>query len=316
MKRMKKWITWLLVLLLLLSGCAQTPKGETPSEEETYAPLLYKVTDEATGNAIWLFGSIHVGVEDFYPLPEYVNDAFEQADALAVEADVVAFEKDMAQQFAAIKKVISRDGKKISEKIPKELFDQSVKIIQDAGYYNSMLEFYMPVLWSNFISTILCEKLGYDAQLGIDVHFINRAKDSGMEVREVESAEFQYGMMGSFSDELQLLLLESAVEEFEDPESEEYIREMIAVWKSGDEENLARLLNEESELDSPEEEALYEEYHNAMIVSRNRDMTVYAENALKHGDELFICVGAAHIVGEGAMAKNLQELGYRVELIK
>jgi uncharacterized protein YbaP (TraB family) len=44
-------------------------------------------------------------------------------------------------------------------------------------------------------------------------------------------------------------------------------------------------------------------------------MADYAEEALKSGKEIFICVGAAHVVGEGAVADLLAQRGYTVELV-
>lgn len=44
-------------------------------------------------------------------------------------------------------------------------------------------------------------------------------------------------------------------------------------------------------------------------------MADFAEDAIASGQEVFICVGAAHVVGEGAMADLLAERGYNVELI-
>ena len=64
-----------------------------------------------------------------------------------------------------------------------------------------------------------------------------------------------------------------------------------------------------------EEAALYAEYNDKLIVQRNATMTEYAEEALLSGEEIFICVGAAHIVGQGAIAENLRELGYTVEIV-
>ena len=45
-------------------------------------------------------------------------------------------------------------------------------------------------------------------------------------------------------------------------------------------------------------------------------MTDYAVDALASGEEIFICVGAAHVVGDGAIADNLRELGYTVEVVR
>ena len=64
-----------------------------------------------------------------------------------------------------------------------------------------------------------------------------------------------------------------------------------------------------------EEKAVYEKYNQAMVTDRNNSMAQYAENALASGKEVFICVGAAHIVGDGAVADLLSQLGYTVERI-
>ena len=85
---MKKLLSLILVLCLLLglAGCGSTSQGadttvapntgsaDTLAAPSSITPLLYQVTD-AEGHTIWLFGSIHVGREDFYPLPEYVTSA-------------------------------------------------------------------------------------------------------------------------------------------------------------------------------------------------------------------------------------------------
>ena len=73
-------------------------------------------------------------------------------------------------------------------------------------------------------------------------------------------------------------------------------------------------LNEDQDM-TTEEKQLYEEYIKAMFVDRNLSMTDYAEASLKSGKEVFICVGAAHIVGEGAVAELLKQRGYKVERI-
>ena len=62
--------------------------------------------------------------------------------------------------------------------------------------------------------------------------------------------------------------------------------------------------------------ALYDEYYKAMITDRNDNMTDYAVDALDSGEEVFICVGAAHVIGDGAIAENLRELGYTVEMVR
>ena len=84
---MKKLLSLLLVLVMCLSFVAcgtnnETATADTATTEATTAPvskgstpLLYKATSE-NGGEVCLFGSIHVGNDDMYPLPDYVNNAY------------------------------------------------------------------------------------------------------------------------------------------------------------------------------------------------------------------------------------------------
>ncbi|MBR2724146.1 MAG: TraB/GumN family protein [Ruminococcus sp.] len=285
-------------------------------EDKKITPLLYKVTDD-DNNVTWLFGSIHIGKEYFYPLPDYVIDAYESSDALAVEADMVSFASDFTAQTTALSKLVYTDSTTIKDHLPKETYDKAVEILEEMGVYNSLLDYYMPFMWSSMIESGMTEQAGLDANLGIDMHFLNDAHENNKEIIEVESAEFQYNMMASFSAELQCIILEEAIYSYEHPVTTKVgFKSLLHLWESGDEDALYKYLNTETEFESDEEETLYNEYNNEMITNRNISMTDFAEDALKSGKEVFICVGAAHVVGEGGMAGQLKDRGYNVEIVR
>lgn len=340
--KFKRLFAWLLVLIMCftLAAChnadsdsnTKTSSAETTinteatteyvpdttaivPDSESATPLLYKVSDKS-GNVIWLFGSIHVGREDYYPLPSYVSDAFDNADSLAVEADIVAFEKDLDLQVQAILPLVYTDGSTIKDHLSAELYERSVEVLGELDIYFQTMDYYCPSMWSSLIDSMVIEEIGVDSNLGIDRHLIEKANSSGKEIIEIESVEFQYKLLADFSDELQALLLESSIDMYENPdEAKEDINEMLDLWASGDEKAFAAYLAESDEDMTAEEELLNEEYNNAMIVERNLTMTDFAEDALNSGEEVFICVGSAHVVGEGAMAEMLSQRGYTVECI-
>ena len=348
---MKKLIALLLcmVMVLGLAACGQNEKPETTTEaapttaatepsvpettvpttepaatepavteptESSITPLLYKVTD-SEGNVAWLFGSIHVGEEYFYPLPDYVLDAYASSDALAVEFDIVTFETDFNAQIEALQQMVYADGSTIVDHISEELYNDAKAALKDLGMYNSALDYYCPAMWSSFIDSAMIAQMGVDTTLGIDLYFLNRAHEEGKTILDVESAAFQYGMMAGYSEELQALLLESSVASVElMEESKADLMQLVDAWATGNEAEFGALINAEEEFESAEEEALYNEYQNAMITQRNLNMADFAEDALKSGEEVFIVVGAAHIVGAGAMAELLAQRGYTVEIVR
>ncbi len=339
---MKKVLSILLVLVLCLSLVACGSSEDTNSSSNTTeatteatttettvpktddsqgsTPLLYKATSN-NGGEVWLFGSIHVGTDDMYPLPDYVNNAYNEAESLAVECDIVAAEEDLSALMSIYQKAMYLDGTTIKDHISDELYKNSVKILEDNNYYFSMLDYYTPVMWSTFIENFIYTKYGYDSQKGIDMHLLNLAKENDKNIIEIESIESQFSMLAGFDEELQIMLLESAVEDYDSEESKAYLNSLVSAWVSGNEKTITELLYEEDDTESAdeyteEEIKLLEDYNQQMIVDRNILMTDFAENSLKDGDSVFICVGTAHIVGEGAMVDLLKDRGYTVEVVK
>ncbi len=330
--KLKRLLALILVIILCFSifGCADSTSrangddiiSSTKATEKANVdntkkatPLLYKISDDE-GNVVWLFGSIHVGKEYYYPLPDYVLEAFDNADSLAVEADIVAFEKNPGEQMDSIANLLYQDGTTIKDHIPENLYNKAVDILKKYNSYYSLLDNYKPVFWSSLIDNLQLEKLGADANLGIDKYLLDRAYESKKEVLEVESVSFQYELLGNFSDELQTFLLESSVETEEDLDpAKEDLAELMSLWASGEEEKFSKYLASTDEEMATQEKILYEEYERAMVVDRNKTMARYTAGALKTNKEIFICVGAAHVVGEGAIADILAKNGYKVECI-
>lgn len=285
-----------------------TPPGSTP--------LFYKVTDR-DGDFVWLLGSIHVATQDMYPLPKSITKAYSAADSLAVECDVIALESDYDAMGKIMASWLYEKSGHIYDHIDAELYEEAKLLMDVIGLYTPLHDRYVPAVWSSFIDNYLVSYLGYDSEIGIDAYFLNRAKEENKPILEIESVTFQNQMMIDFSEELQEFLLKSSVEAYYDPETPDRYTEMIDVWCAGDEERFeAFLASEDDDIESDEERTLYEEYNNAMLVERNRTMTDFAEDCLKKGEEVFICVGAAHVVGEGAIVDVLRERGYTVELEK
>ncbi len=293
----------------------QSTENSDVSQSETSSPILYRVTDK-NGNIIWLFGSIHIGREDYYPLPDYVQNAFDKADILAVEADIVAFEDDTQLQMQAMSYLVYNDGSSIKDHIPQELYDKAVQILKKYNSYVPAMDWYCPAFWSSMIDSLMIEDLGGDAELGIDQHLIERAYEAEKEIVEIESVEFQYSMLGDFVDDIQLMLLQSSIEMYEDIDTAAAeLEEMMDLWASGDEAAFTDYLNSDDETMTDEEIEIYERYDQIMVANRNMNMADYAEYALSSGKEVFICVGSAHILGDGAVADLLSQRGYKVERI-
>src|SRR5688500_17200985 len=91
---------------------------------------LWKV--EGRTNALYLFGSIHFLKKDFYPLPQPIEDAYKQAQAVVFEVDL----SEMDSPESQIKMVQSGrypEGQTLKDNVSKETYAKLESYLTEAG---------------------------------------------------------------------------------------------------------------------------------------------------------------------------------------
>jgi uncharacterized protein YbaP (TraB family) len=90
------------------------------------------------------------------------------------------------------------------------------------------------------------------------------------------------------------------------------IKDMIArtraAYVAGDPDALQKVLDEEDDKGSKSLEK-------KLLDDRNVAMTVKMDEYLKGKDQIFVVVGAAHIIGDKGIARLLRDKGYKVEQV-
>ena len=291
-----------------------------PIGETGVHPMLFHVTGE-NGQEMYLFGTIHVGDERIQTALEKLTPYLDGCDALAVEFDVVGYEQklmtDLQAQIAYYAPFVLTDGTDVSEHMPAETYEKAVDLLRKAGLMPSLMKNYNLAMWSQIVEqAAIMTKSTLDMESGMDRSLIRHCYDKQIEVRDVESPEFQTTLMASFSDELSLLMIENTLEDLDDYVAQ--IDELYSAWLDGDYDNLTAILNSEAtEEDLTEaQEALMEEYYDKLLTQRNLGMRDKAEAWLTAGDKVFFAVGAAHLVDEGGLVELLRAAGYTVEQVR
>ncbi len=288
--------------------------SEETSVDEGYQPLLYKVED-GKGNVLYLLGSIHVGDARVDMLSDKIMNAYDASNYLCVECDIVSFSEDEEKMMSVMTKMLCPTGTTIKDQLGEETYNLCKKFLEDNNYYNSLYDYYGAYFWSALVSEVLVEKTTLSSDHGVDNMFLTMAHDEGMEIREVESVDFQYDMMLNFPTELWQLMIKSSIENVD--VEVEALEDMYEAWISGDGKALIEVT--ETEIDdseyTAEQLAMIEEYDRQMVDDRNNNMTDKAEEYLAGGGTGFFVVGAAHIVGEKGVAAQLRSRGYTVSVV-
>ena len=146
-----------------------------------------------------------------------------------------------------------------------------------------------------------------DEQKGIDMYFLNKAKEDKKEIIELESANYQYGILSSFDIPMQVYLLEESVNNYD--ASLNQMKDLYELYKKGNKADLENLLFSDEEMNE------YDKiYNNALITVRNEKMTKLLEEYFAQDKNIFCTVGLAHIIGDNGIANLLKQDGYKVEV--
>lgn len=299
----------------------KTITGEEPAEtppEETATPLFYRVTGE-NGEKMWLLGTIHVGDGRTGFLPREIYNAFDDADALAVEFSPDAFEEAAASDPTLARQLAEAyfylDGTGLADHIDAELMNRMKPLMLAGGMAGGTAAYYRPVIWWNLLGSLFLEQDGsLTSEKGVDQRLLELAEKREKKVLEIESGLSQIRMLADFSEPLQNMLLSELVDTGALAYCRE-VRELYGFWCQGDESALqTALYPDESDL-SAEEAALMAEYNQAMYSERNARMLDAAKTYLDSGETVFYAVGLAHLLGENGLIAGLRDAGFTVEQV-
>ena len=152
----------------------------------------------------------------------------------------------------------------------------------------------------------------------MDSQLLRMARESDKKILDVESGEFQIGMLSGYSDAVQEMMLSSSASATRSKYLSD-LKELYEQWCTGDEAELIDLLTAESQEEQEEideeEMAVYVEYHQKMEVERNAHMLKVAQGYLSGDETVFYAVGLAHLLGDGGLVQALRDAGYTVTLI-
>lgn len=258
-----------------------------PSDKPPFYQISYQ------GQTAYLLGSIHIGEADFFPLAQQIELAYKQSGAVVVEADV---------RDADVPALLAKYG---SNPLPMDAKTQVVinHYCQDKQKFCMAIERYAPWLQSMQVSIGRYAALGYSGTYGIDAVLVSKA--GSRPIYELESTEFQFELLSSFDADTQWSMVREAIEA---PDTD--MLKLISAWRSGDEAELADLM--EGEMLREGEIEMVEK----MLWGRNQTMAQGIVDLMASPETvqpLFVVVGAGHLVGQKSVQSYLQPLGVKAK---
>ena len=295
----KRLLTGLIAAALLLQPYAAGAES---------APLVYRVTD-GQGHVLYLLGTIHVGNDDTYPLGGAVEEAYANADVVAVEMDVYAYGGNLLSTMKTAFSLMYGVQDNIRNHLSPETYDLGVKCL---GMPEIALQRMKPAMWYSLAENYIIEKAGLDAMKGVDYGLLKQAHKDGKQIDELESLEEQMATLLAIPEDVIDYEVQAMLTYPE--ESAQGLLTLFEAWRQGDEKGLRTLLEASTEGEEELSDA-YAEYSDTLIDSRNDGFEEQAIAYLNSGKTALIAIGAFHIIGENGLAEKLARLGYTVEEI-
>lgn len=280
--------TWVLLFFTAFLACGQDKQAKQS---------LWKV--QGKSNAVYLLGSIHFLKSDFYPLPRPIEDAYKRSGVVMFEAD---FAEMAASQGKFLKAGMLPPNETLSQHVSAETYALVQSYLRENVGSATMLDQFRPWMASMTLLTIELMKLGYDPQQGVDRYFFNKAQGDKKRLDSFESVDFQLGLFQGLTKAEQDQMLSESVREAKDIKGE--ISEMVNAWKTGDAKALEKLIVQEMRD--------YPDVHKKLLLDRNGRWMAKLVEQLAGKEDVFVVVGAAHLVGAGGVVDLLQKKGYRV----
>lgn len=297
----RRHIHAVLLLLLAFLGVAQAQQA-APAQPKPRRFLMWKATSPST--TVYLVGSIHVGDSSMYPLPKEVESAFAAARVLAVEINIK--NADQAKMIGLVQKYGMYAG---DDTLTKHLSKETQAALEDYCTRHNVprmgMEKLKPWVMAVTIAAMAWQQAGEDPSQGIDMHFLNESKPP-QRIDELETMESQLSIFAEATEEEQQSMLASALKQGD--KTKDIIKRTQAAYVAGDPDALQKVMDEQDDLGSKSLEK-------KLLDDRNVAMTGKMEEYLKGKEPIFVVVGAAHIIGQKGIAKQLRDKGYKVDQV-
>jgi uncharacterized protein YbaP (TraB family) len=193
------------------------------------------------------------------------------------------------------------EGKSLEQIVGATRYARAQNLVRDLGLDLSMFGGYAPWFVAEAVSQLQLARLGFDAQSGVEMFFLARARDDGKSVAGLETAHEQLTIFESMPMESQAAYMMSSLEQAHDLPKE--VDDMVKAWRRGD----TAWFQTEINSDLGKDPALYQ----SMVTARNRKWISKIEAMLDDDKNYLIIVGTAHLVGPDSVIALLKKDGVR-----
>ncbi|MGV7221992.1 MAG: TraB/GumN family protein [Nitrospinales bacterium] len=269
-------------------------------------PAFWSVDNGENQGKVYMLGSFHLLPKSYQWYEGKIGEAFAISDELVMEVDMTP------DATAEVQVMIMNNG----------FFrdDDNLRNHLDDAHYTKMLHYaesflkqrepvakkMKPWMMAISLSVVAIMSTGMDPNSGVDKVLQTKAILKNKPISGLETVKTQMQALMEHPLGVQVSMLNETIDQLED--IQKVMDESLKAWRTGDEKTITeRMVNDLKG---------YPGLYDALLVKRNNSWITDIEKHITSGKNIFIVVGAAHLVGSDGIVKILKDLGYTVNRIQ
>ncbi len=277
--------------------CQPLQENNLPDENLKHSKgMLWQIVKDGK-EASYVFGTIHISDEEVTTLPEVVEKALNDSGQFVMEAL-----PDTEQLMSFSKAMFFIDGQRLSNYLDEAVYEKTKEILASYHLASEAVSVIQP--WAAFLV------MNYPPDTGqpLDMVLLSIAQQNGIAVAGLETLTEQEKLFTELDLDEQVTLLTDTVCHYETVEKD------FAAMKSFYLERDLAGLYYYAQRYSLSNKPVYQKLMKKLIDDRNKTMVNRMQAMLDEGN-VFIAIGAMHLVGDKGVLTLLEKQGYSISSV-
>ncbi|MEP7163642.1 MAG: TraB/GumN family protein [Ferruginibacter sp.] len=285
----------LVLPLFLLQSCLAQPAEKIPTNKDDNT-LLWEISGNRLSRPSYLFGTFHLMCKEDIRFSSGLKAAIKDAGEVYFEMDL----DDPSNTLGALFFMNMKDSKALKDLYTEAEYTRLKTFFEDSlGMQLTLFQRIKP----NFLEAFLYPKMmPCKTMSGVEEELMKIAKEQKKEIRGFETIQFQAAVFDSIPYTSQAKDLLKTIDSMD--MYKKYFDTMLNVYKT-------QQLSEMENMFSKSEFGM-EENQDLLLDNRNKNW-VEMLNKILPEKNIFIAVGAGHLVGEKGLISLLRKAGYTLK---
>jgi uncharacterized protein YbaP (TraB family) len=267
-----------------------------PSHADTPLHSLWEL--HGKHNTVFLLGSIHVLRPGDYPLSPAVMQAYSSSKSLLMEINLADMDLEQLQAEMMAGAMLP-EGRSLSDVLGPKRYARAEALARDVGLELATFDRFAPWFAAEAISQLQLLQLGFQPASGVEMYFLERARNDGKSIAGLETVHDQIALFEGLSMDAQAEYLVSSLEQAH--ELPKQVDDMVHAWQRGD----SAWFDEQLRSELGRDPALYQ----SVLAARNRKWIPKIEALLNDDKNYLVIVGTGHLVGRNSVIDLLKKDG-------